>query len=120
MSISNDEVSIVVNPEKIEILLQDNSQSINVNAESITIQIASVLSNSGDTWIVGETPNGAINGQNATFTSLHNFVPESINVILNSTIQTNGVDYYTTGLNTIIMNVSPIVGDILRLTYKQG
>jgi len=43
-----------------------------------------------------------------------------VDVILNSTVQTYGVDYYTTGTNTIILNVAPVVGDILRLNYKLG
>ena len=120
MSISNDNVDIVVNPEKVTIELQDDIQSIQVNAESITVQVNSLLSSAGADFVIGETPNGAINGSNATFTSLQNFVPLSVDVILNSTIQTYGIDYYTTGTNTIIMNVAPVVNDIIRLNYKKG
>lgn len=121
MSISNDEISIIVNPEKIQIEIQDNSQQVNVTAESIIVQTNALLSaGSSDVYVVGETPNGIINGSNTTFTSLNNFVPLSTEVILNGTIQTYGIDYYTTGLNTIILNVSPVVGDYIRINYKQG
>jgi hypothetical protein len=119
--ISNDEITIVVNPEKIEIQLQDNSQNIFVTAESITVQTNALLTaGAGDTYVIGETPTGNINGSNATFTTLNAFVPLSTELILNSTIQTYGVDYYTTGTNTIILYVSPVVGDIIRVNYKQG
>jgi hypothetical protein len=121
MSISNDNVDIIVNPEKVTIELQDDIQSIFVNAESITVQVNDLLSINGDaSFVIGETPSGAINGQNATFTSLQNFVPLSVDVILNSTVQTYGIDYITTGTNTITLNVAPVVGDILRLNYKIG
>ena len=121
MSISNDNVSIVVSPEKVTIDLQDASQIIQVSAESISVQTNEVLT-SGDSsiYVIGEIPNGAINGSNATFTTLQNFVPLTTELILNSTIQTYGIDYITTGTNTIILNVSPIVGDIIRINYKLG
>lgn len=120
MSISNDSVEIIVNPEKVTIELQDESQSIFVTADSVNVQVNSLLTAAGESSVIGETPNGAINGQNATFTSLQNFVPLTVDVILNSTIQTYGVDYITTGTNTIILNVAPVIGDILRLNYKLG
>jgi len=120
MSISNDNVDIIVNPEKVTIELNDDIQSIQVNAESITIQVNSLLNDGGDSWVIGETPTGAINGSNATFTTLQNFVPLGIDVVLNSTIQTYGVDYITSGTNTIILNQSPVVGDIIRINYKLG
>ena len=120
MSIGNDNVEIIVNPEKITIELQDDIQSIFVNAESITVQVNSLLTTGGDASVIGEMPTGAINGSNATFTSLQNFVPLTVDVILNSTIQTYGIDYITTGTNIITLNVAPVGGDILRLNYKLG
>jgi len=120
MSISNENVDVIVNPEKVTIELQDNIQSIFVSAESITVQVNSLLTTGGEASVIGETPTGAINGQNATFVSLQNFEPLTVDVILNSTVQTYGIDYYTAGTDTIIMNVAPVVGDILRLNYKLG
>ena len=120
MSISNDNISIVVNPEKVTIELNDESQLIQVNAESIIVQTNELLSSGGDTFVIAEIPNGAINGSNATFTTLNSFVPLTVELILNSTIQTYGVDYTTSGTNTINLNVSPIVGDIIRVNYKLG
>lgn len=121
MSISNDNVSIVVNQEKIAIELNEDSQVIQVTGESIIVQTNELLTSSDtDIFIVGEIPIGAINGSNATFTTQQNFVPLSVELILNSTIQTYGIDYYTTGVNTIILNISPVVGDIIRVNYKLG
>lgn len=121
MSISNDNVSIVVNQEKIAIELNEDSQVIQVTGESIIVQTNELLTSSGtDVYVVGEIPNGSINGSNATFTTQNNFVPLSVELVLNSTIQTYGIDYYTTGVNTIILNVSPVVGDIIRVNYKLG
>ena len=120
MSISNDNISIVVNPDKVTIELNDEVQTIQVLAESITVQTNELLSVGSDVYIVGETPNGTINGSNATFTTLQNFVPLSTEVIINGNIQTYGVDYITIGTNQIILNVSPVVGDYIRVNYKLG
>ena len=120
MSLSSDSVDIFVNPEKVTIEVQDENQIVEVTSESIIVQVNSLLTLGGETSVIGETPNGAINGQNATFTSLQNFEPLTVDVILNSTVQTYGIDYITTGTNTIILNVAPVVGDILRLNYKLG
>jgi hypothetical protein len=121
MSISNDNVSIVVNPATVAVYINEDSQLIRVVAESIIVQTNELLTSSGtDVYVIGEIPNGAINGSNATFTTLQNFVPLSVELVLNSTIQTYGIDYYTTGVNTIIMNVSPVIGDIIRVNYKLG
>lgn len=120
MSLSSDSVDIFVNPEKVTIEVQDENQIVEVTSESIIVQVNSLLTLGGETSVIGETPNGAINGQNATFTSLQNFEPLTVDVILNSTVQTYGIDYITTGTNTITLNVAPVVGDILRLNYKLG
>lgn len=120
MSISNESVDIILNPEKVTIEVQDENQIVQVTSESIIVQVNSLLTLGGESSVIGETPNGAINGQNATFTSLQNFEPLTVDVILNSTVQTYGIDYITTGTNTITLNVAPVVGDILRLNYKLG
>lgn len=120
MSLSSESVDIIVNPEKVTIEVQDENQIVQVTSESIIVQVNSLLTLGGESSVIGETPNGAINGQNATFTSLQNFEPLTVDVILNSTVQTYGIDYITTGTNTIILNVAPVVGDILRLNYKLG
>lgn len=121
MSIANDNVSIVVKSEKIAIELNEESQVIQITADSIVVQTNELLTSSGtDVYVIAEIPNGAINGSNATFTTLQNFVPLTVELILNSTIQTYGIDYITTGTNTITMNVSPVVGDIIRVNYKLG
>lgn len=120
MSLGSENVDIIVNPEKVTIEVQDENQIVQVTSESIIVQVNSLLTLGGESSVIGETPNGAINGQNATFTSLQNFEPLTVDVILNSTVQTYGIDYITTGTNTITLNVAPVVGDILRLNYKLG
>jgi hypothetical protein len=116
-----DNIDIVVNPDKIFIELTDNDQNIVVSAENITVSVNSSLSvTTQDIFHVGETPVGIINNSNAIFTTLNNFQPESVELIVNGTIQTYGVDYYTTGSNTININISPVIGDIIRVNYKQG
>lgn len=67
--------------------------------------------------ITGEFPNGAINGSNATFTTDDGFIPESVLVFRNGLAQYNPTHFITSGSNTIILNFSPVVGDILTVNY---
>lgn len=121
MSQFSSDIDIFINPEKIVVEIIDNSQNIAVTGDSITIGVNASLSTADSAiFHVGETPNGVINNSNATFTTLNNFAPESVELIVNGAIQSNGVDYYTTGLNTINLNISPVIGDIIRVNYKQG
>lgn len=67
--------------------------------------------------IVGEIPNGTINGSNATFTTDYSFIPETVQVFRNGIAQYNPTHFTTSGTTTITLNFSPIVGDILTVNY---
>lgn len=71
-------------------------------------------------FVAGETPAGAVNGSNATFTSAFAFVPESVAVLINGLTQRKVTDFNTSGTNTIIMTDSPQTGDSIRISYLRG
>lgn len=70
--------------------------------------------------VFGEVPSGAINGTNATFTTEFDFVPETVQVILNGMIQKRVQDYNTSGTQTITLNVSPTSGETLTINYQRA
>lgn len=120
MSISNDNVTIIAKTDSINIAVDNQNIDVNTYPQEITVKVGSTLTTSSGSFVIGETPSGVINGSNATFTTLQSFVPLTVELILNSTIQTYGIDYTTSGTNTINLNVSPIIGDIIRVNYKLG
>lgn len=71
-------------------------------------------------FVYDETPVGAMNGSNATFTSEFEFVPESVEVLLNGIAQTRINDFNTSGTQTIILTVSPISSETLRINYQRA
>jgi hypothetical protein len=92
-----------------------------VNVGDVFVEWNGILNTANSAaFVFGETPSGAVNGSNATFTSLQNFVPQSVQVFINGVSQTNGVDYTTSSTSTITMNVSPVSGDYIRINYKVG
>lgn len=122
MSLSNDSVIITAKSEAVNIDILPSTGDVDITTipQYITVQVGATVTTSSGSFVIGETPSGAVNGSNATFTTAQNFVPESVQVFINGVSQTYGIDYYTTGTNTIILNVAPVVGDILRLNYKLG
>lgn len=75
------------------------------------------LGGRGGEWVIGETPTGAVNGSNATFTSEFDFVPESVEVFDTGVRVALLDDYTTTGNRTIQMTQSPTVGGKIRINY---
>lgn len=67
--------------------------------------------------VMGEIPNGLINGSNATFTSFFDFIPEKLIVERNGVTQRNGIDYTTTGTNTINLTFSPEIDESILINY---
>lgn len=67
--------------------------------------------------IVGEVPTGAIDGQNATFTSANPFVPESLEVFVNGCKQSIVDDYQAIAPNQITLTFSPSVGEKISINY---
>ncbi|MBA3830091.1 MAG: hypothetical protein H0X33_14210 [Taibaiella sp.] len=69
--------------------------------------------------IKNEIPTGAINGSNATFFSLYNFIPESVEVFLNGLKLKNITEYNTAGNTQITLNVSPTSTEYLIINYTK-
>lgn len=67
--------------------------------------------------VIGEIPVGLINGSNATYTSLNDFIPETLEVKLNGLSLTKTLDYNTIGNNTINFFISPLVGEKILINY---
>lgn len=122
MSVSNDNVSIKTYPQAVTLNINDLTGEISVftRPQNVVIEFNGALTTQGGTFVIGETPAGTINGSNATFTTAQGFEPASVSVFLNGVNIINGVDYITTGTNTILLNVSPVNGDYLRVNYKIG
>ncbi len=71
-------------------------------------------------WVIGEIPTGAVNNSNADFTAGSNFVPETVQVILNGLTQRRIADFNTTGTNQFFLTESPQAGDFLQINYQLG
>jgi len=122
MSLSNDSVIITAKSEAVNIGIQPSTGDVDITTipQYITVQVGATVTTSSGSFVIGETPSGAVNGSNATYTTAQNFVPESVQVFINGVSQTNAVDYTTSGTTTITMNVSPVSGDYIRVNYKLG
>lgn len=69
--------------------------------------------------VVGEIPQGAINGANATFQALHDFVPESVTPYLGGVRLRLLDDFVTQGFRTIQLNFSPEAGENFVIDYQK-
>lgn len=70
-------------------------------------------------WVIGETPTGAVKGSNTTFTTEFDFVPESVEVFLETCHLGLLDDYNTSGNNTITFYVSPLTGEKIKVNYQK-
>jgi hypothetical protein len=91
-----------------------------VNVGDVSVQWNGILTTTGSNQVIQETPNGAINGTNATFTVDFAFDPDTVEVYVNGIHATSGVDYTTSGTLTINFSYSLAVGDVLRVNYKKA
>lgn len=66
----------------------------------------------------GETPTGAINGTNTSYTSANTFASGKLAVFLNGLRQRIGQDYNVTGTNSFSMLIAPLSGDTLSIDYQ--
>lgn len=122
MSLSTEDITIITNPQNVQIAIEQPSGEVNIATyeQYITISVgATVLSGAG-TFVIGEIPTGVVDGSNATFYSLSGFTPESVQVFINGVNQINGIDFTTNGTTQILLNVSPVIGDYIRINYKRG
>ena len=71
-------------------------------------------------YVIGDVPADVINGSNATFTTTYNFIPESVAVFINGILQKRIQDFNTTGMLTVMLAVSPQVGDIVLVNYLRS
>ena len=119
---NDNSVIITTRPELVNIGVQPSTGDVDITTipQYITVQVGAVVTTSVGSFVIGETPTGAVNGSNATFTSLQAFVPETVQVFINGVNQVEGVDFTTSGANTVNLSVSPVVGDYIRLNYKLG
>lgn len=119
---NDNSIIITTNPEAVNIGVQPSTGDVDITTipQYITVQVGATVTTSGGSFVIGETPSGAVNGSNATFTTAQNFVPESVQVFINGVSQTNTVDYTTSGTTTITLSVSPVSGDYIRVNYKIG
>jgi hypothetical protein len=77
-----------------------------------------VLSSSG--WVHDETPSGAINGSNATFTTAFEFLPATVEVYLNGIRQRLVDDFTLSGGDTIQFTNSPMTGEQITVNYEKA
>lgn len=89
-----------------------------VNVGDVRVEWNGALNTTGVNLVVGETPGGAVNGVNATYTTALAFVADSIACFVNGVQATKGIDYTTSGGNTLLFTYSPASGDIIRVNYK--
>jgi hypothetical protein len=67
--------------------------------------------------VKGELPGGAIDGVNKTFTTMLDFMDNSLAVFLNGLRQAQTNDYTVPGPNSFHMNDSPLPNDTLVVDY---
>lgn len=89
-----------------------------VNVGDVTVEWNGYLNASGVNLVVGETPSGAINGSNATFTTAQSFDPDTVAIFVNGIQATKNLDYTTSGTTQINFTYALASGDILRVNYK--
>ena len=70
-----------------------------------------------DNRVIGETPAGAVNGINATFTSLSAFNPATVEVFVSGLLMYLGSDYTTAGASTLLLADSPQINENVTLNY---
>lgn len=122
MSLTDDKVTIITSPTSVNLNINETTGDVDISTipQIIKVQVGAVLQTASGSFVIGETPTGQINGSNVQFMTAQSFVPETVQVFVNGVSQTLTVDYVTTGTTTILLSVSPIVGDYIRVNYKIG
>ena len=123
LTAENSETVLTASPAEIALNLQPQEVALRLEEQVVRLNAltGAVINNYGSSDIVvGESPNGTINGSNATFTTDYDFVPESVLFFRNGLAQYNPTHYTTSGTTTINLNFSPIVGDVLTVNYTKS
>lgn len=102
-----------------------NWQRLVEGAATKTIKVAPPLFNNGGVItleeVTAETPSGAIDGTNVTFTLAHQPVSGTEKVLLNGQrIIRGGSDDYTISNAVITFLISPKIGDKIRVDYDRA
>ncbi len=117
------QVAVTASPNTLNVTAVPNTVELTAQPNEVLLNVLSgaVINNYGsENTVVGEIPNGTINGSNATFTTDFDFTPESVLVFRNGLAQYNPTHYTTSGTTTIILNFSPIVGDVITVNYTKA
>ena len=132
LTVTPTNVEITTAPQTVDVTLQPNEVNLNLQPNelavtlqplelNLAIQTGNVTYNFGSSVsVVGEIPNGAIDGSNATFTTDYDFDPNTVLVFYNGLAQYNPTHYTTSGTTTITLNFSPSVGDIFTVNYDRA
>lgn len=113
--IATEKITQVVEADGRTVVIATEKQTQIVEARDALV----VYNTEGGVWITGETPSGAVNGSNATFTTAFDFVPESVEVFIETCRMCLLEDYNTSGTRTITFYVSPLAGEKIRVNYQK-
>lgn len=117
--------SITVNADNIQVKVDPN-QGVQVGAAGIGVKLngsslsvaAAGLSVNQAKFITRETPTGAVNGSNTSYTLANTPTTGSEMVFVNGVLMEPGAgNDYTISTNTITMLFTPQTGDKIRVTY---
>lgn len=111
--------NIVSTPIFNEFVVESSQDVVNYPIEVAQLGAQGVQGEKGDSIdiIFNEVPTGVLNGMNAAFTSLFNFVSGTVQVFLNGSLQKIVDDYQVVGNNTITLNFSPMANENILINY---
>lgn len=114
---------LVSNGTNVNMYITDSSKNLKRlgNTEMINELIEdklSILPNT-ENRVFNETPIGILDGVNVIFTSLDNFIPETVTIFLNGMFQRVVIDFHTVGNNTIILTSSPSSTENILINYTK-
>ena len=70
--------------------------------------------------VSNETPAGAVNGINKTFTVAYAYLPASANLYINGLKQKPIADYVESRPVTLVLTDAPLTGDLLSVDYERA
>lgn len=81
---------------------------------------SSIIMDGIDARINQETPSGSVNGSNTAFTTARGYISGSLEVYVNGLLQakTTHVTETSPSAGTFSLDVAPIAGDIIRVSYQ--
>ena len=102
----------------LNLLLPGGLLSPLTGTDELTAAEETLIANLQAGTFANETPSGAVNGSNTTFTLAATPSPAgSLNFYINGQMQSASGEDYTLTNNSISVNISPEAGDVLRAFY---